>query len=101
MVLAAGDDQAPSRRRTMSASEGYEVAAVYTRIDRIAKEMGTRLASPFYDPALYGPAGDSDLKPSNEGVFINRDLRFSTNFWENNYFFVLFYKTVAPSRLDC
>ncbi|MBN7810417.1 hypothetical protein J0A68_05590 [Algoriphagus sp. H41] len=61
--------------------DGYEVAALYTRIDRIAKETGTKLASPFYNAVLYGTAGDSDPKLSDEGIFINKYLRFVTRFW--------------------
>ena len=38
----------------MSAEDGYEVAAAYTEIDRMAKGPGFNLKRPFYDTFLHG-----------------------------------------------
>ena len=66
----------------MSPEDGYEVAAAYTRIDRLAKEMGSTLNSPFmtlsFMPLLVIP----DLKLSDKGLFDGKKFEFTAIFKE-------------------
>ncbi|GAA0878456.1 adenine deaminase [Algoriphagus jejuensis] len=68
----------------MSASDGYEVAAAYTRIDRLAKEMGATLNSPFMTLSFMALLVIPDLKLSDKGLFDGQRFTFSEVFLENN-----------------
>ncbi|GAB3229704.1 adenine deaminase [Algoriphagus aestuariicola] len=60
----------------MSASDGYEVAAAYTHIDRMAKEMGSTLASPFMTLSFMALLVIPDLKLSDKGLFDGKKFEF-------------------------
>lgn len=60
----------------MSASDGYEVAAAYTRIDRLAKEMGATLSSPFMTLSFMALLVIPDLKLSDKGLFDGQRFEF-------------------------
>ncbi len=64
----------------MSASDGYEVAAAYTRIDRMAKEMGATLGSPFMTLSFMALLVIPDLKLSDKGLFNGQDFEFNDVF---------------------
>ena len=64
----------------MSPEDGYEVAAAYTRIDRIAKEMGSRLNSPFMTLSFMALLVIPDLKLSDKGLFDGKKFAFTTVF---------------------
>lgn len=64
----------------MSASDGYEVAAAYTRIDRMAKEMGSTLASPFMTLSFMALLVIPDLKLSDKGLFDGKRFGFTEIF---------------------
>ncbi|MBN7815084.1 adenine deaminase [Algoriphagus pacificus] len=64
----------------MSASDGYEVAAAYTRIDRLAKEMGSTLNSPFMTLSFMALLVIPDLKLSDKGLFNGQKFEFEEVF---------------------
>jgi len=64
----------------MSASDGYEVAAAYTRIDRMAKEMGSTLNSPFMTLSFMALLVIPDLKLSDKGLFSGERFEFEKLF---------------------
>ena len=66
----------------MSASDGYEVAAAYTRIDRLAKEMGATLNSPFMTLSFMALLVIPDLKLSDKGLFNGQRFEFEEVFVE-------------------
>ncbi|GAB2493136.1 adenine deaminase [Algoriphagus taiwanensis] len=53
----------------MSPEDGYQVAEAYTRIDRMAKEMGSTLNSPFMTLSFMALLVIPDLKLSDKGLF--------------------------------
>ncbi|MBN3580800.1 adenine deaminase [Algoriphagus aestuarii] len=65
----------------MSASDGYEVAAAYTRIDRLAKEMGSTLNSPFMTLSFMALLVIPDLKLSDKGLFNGQKFEFEEVFF--------------------
>jgi adenine deaminase len=65
----------------MSAADGYEVAAAYTRIDRIAKELGSTLNSPFMTLSFMGLLVIPDLKLSDKGLFSGKKFEFEEVFF--------------------
>jgi len=67
----------------MSASDGYEVAAAYTRIDRLAKEMGATLNSPFMTLSFMALLVIPDLKLSDKGLFNGQRFEFEEVFLES------------------
>ena len=67
----------------MSPEDGYEVAAAYTRIDRIAKEMGSRLNSPFMTLSFMALLVIPDLKLSDKGLFDGKKFAFTEIFKKN------------------
>jgi adenine deaminase len=67
----------------MSPEDGYEVAAAYTRIDRIAKEMGSRLNSPFMTLSFMALLVIPDLKLSDKGLFDGKKFAFTEIFIKN------------------
>ena len=64
----------------MSPEDGYEVAAVYTRIDQLAKEMGSRLNSPFMTLSFMALLVIPDLKLSDKGLFDGKKFEFTAVF---------------------
>lgn len=65
----------------MSASDGYEVAAAYTRIDKLAKEMGATLNSPFMTLSFMALLVIPDLKLSDKGLFNGQRFEFEEVFF--------------------
>jgi adenine deaminase len=65
----------------MSAADGYEVAAAYTKIDRMAKEMGSTLNSPFMTLSFMGLLVIPDLKLSDKGLFSGEKFEFEEVFF--------------------
>ena len=66
----------------MSPEDGYEVAAAYTRIDRLAKDMGSTLNSPFMTLSFMALLVIPDLKLSDKGLFDGKKFDF-VNLFEN------------------
>ena len=60
----------------MSVDDGYQVAQRYTEIDRMAKEMGSKLQSPFMTLSFMALLVIPDLKLSDKGLFDGRNFRF-------------------------
>jgi adenine deaminase len=60
----------------MSPEDGYEVAAAYTRIDRLAKDMGSTLNSPFMTLSFMALLVIPDLKLSDKGLFDGKNFAF-------------------------
>ena len=67
----------------MSASDGYEVAKAYTRIDKLAKEMGATLNSPFMTLSFMALLVIPDLKLSDKGLFNGQKFEFEEVFLES------------------
>ncbi len=68
----------------MSAEDGYEVAAAYTRIDQMAKEMGSTLNSPFMTLSFMALLVIPDLKLSDKGLFSGERFEFEEVFISEN-----------------
>ncbi len=64
----------------MSPEDGYEVAAAYTRIDQLAKEMGSKLNSPFMTLSFMALLVIPDLKLSDKGLFDGKKFEFTAVF---------------------
>ena len=64
----------------MSPEDGYEVAAAYTRIDQLAKEMGSTLNSPFMTLSFMALLVIPDLKLSDKGLFDGKKFEFTDVF---------------------
>lgn len=64
----------------MSASDGYEVADAYTQIDKMAKEMGSKLNSPFMTLSFMALLVIPDLKLSDKGLFDGQKFEFTEIF---------------------
>ena len=64
----------------MSTSDGYEVAEAYTRIDRMAKEMGSKLNSPFMTLSFMALLVIPDLKLSDKGLFDGQRFKLTQVF---------------------
>lgn len=60
----------------MSGDDGYEVAKAYMDIDRMAKEMGTSLQSPFMTLSFMALLVIPDLKLSDKGLFDGQRFEF-------------------------
>jgi adenine deaminase len=67
----------------MSPEDGYEVAAAYTRIDHMAKAMGSTLNSPFMTLSFMALLVIPDLKLSDKGLFDGKKFAFTEVFKEN------------------
>jgi adenine deaminase len=67
----------------MSPSDGYEVAATYTKIDKLAKEMGATLNSPFMTLSFMALLVIPDLKLSDKGLFNGQRFEFEEVFLES------------------
>ncbi|RIW16417.1 adenine deaminase [Algoriphagus lacus] len=64
----------------MSPEDGYLVAEAYTRIDRMAKEMGSTLNSPFMTLSFMALLVIPDLKLSDMGLFDGKKFEFTKVF---------------------
>lgn len=64
----------------MSPEDGYQVAKSYTQIDRMAKEMGSKLNSPFMTLSFMALLVIPDLKLSDKGLFDGKRFEFSEVF---------------------
>ena len=64
----------------MSPEDGYEVAAAYTRIDQLAKKMGSTLNSPFMTLSFMALLVIPDLKLSDKGLFDGKKFAFTEVF---------------------
>ena len=60
----------------MSTDDGYAVAAAYTQIDRMAKEAGSTLASPFMTLSFMALLVIPSLKLSDLGLFDGQAFKF-------------------------
>ncbi|MDX5418639.1 MAG: adenine deaminase [Hymenobacteraceae bacterium] len=60
----------------MSAADGYTVAEAYSAIDRMSKEMGSKLASPFMTLSFMALLVIPSLKLSDKGLFNGDDFKF-------------------------
>jgi adenine deaminase len=60
----------------MSAEDGYEVAKAYTKIDQMAKGMGSKLQSPFMTLSFMALLVIPDLKLSDKGLFDGQKFEF-------------------------
>ncbi|MFC5192366.1 adenine deaminase [Algoriphagus aquatilis] len=65
----------------MSPEDGYQVAEAYTRIDRMAKEMGSSLNSPFMTLSFMALLVIPDLKLSDKGLFDGKRFEFAEVFF--------------------
>lgn len=66
----------------MSSEDGYQVAEAYTRIDRMAKGMGSTLNSPFMTLSFMALLVIPDLKLSDKGLFDGRKFSFRDLFFD-------------------
>lgn len=64
----------------MSTEDGYQVAEAYTRIDLMAKEMGSSLNSPFMTLSFMALLVIPDLKLSDKGLFDGKRFEFTNVF---------------------
>jgi adenine deaminase len=64
----------------MSPDDGYRVAEAYTKIDRMAKEMGSTLNSPFMTLSFMALLVIPDLKLSDKGLFNGQKFEFTEVF---------------------
>ncbi|WP_194975515.1 adenine deaminase [Aquiflexum lacus] len=60
----------------MSNEDGYQVAAAYTKIDQMAKKMGSTLQSPFMTLSFMALLVIPDLKLSDKGLFDGQKFEF-------------------------
>ncbi|PRY13695.1 adenine deaminase [Pontibacter ummariensis] len=60
----------------MSADDGYKVAEHYAALDRMAKEMGSKLASPFMTLSFMALLVIPSLKLSDKGLFNGDEFKF-------------------------
>jgi len=60
----------------MSAEDGYKVAEMYSAIDRMSKEMGSKLASPFMTLSFMALLVIPSLKLSDKGLFNGDSFEF-------------------------
>lgn len=60
----------------MSAEDGYKVAEAYAAIDRLSKEMGSTLASPFMTLSFMALLVIPSLKLSDKGLFDGDTFQF-------------------------
>jgi len=68
----------------MSTEDGYKVAERYTEIDQIAKQMGSRLQSPFMTLSFMALLVIPDLKLSDKGLFDGKSFKFRDLFLEQD-----------------
>jgi adenine deaminase len=59
----------------MSPEDGYKTAERYTRLDRLAKELGSRLTSPFMTLSFMALLVIPEVKLSDRGLFDGREFK--------------------------
>ncbi|MFZ6663604.1 adenine deaminase [Peijinzhouia sedimentorum] len=64
----------------MSEKDGYDVAKAYSAIDKMAKEMGSTLNSPFMTLSFMALLVIPQLKLSDKGLFDGKTFRFTSLF---------------------
>ncbi len=64
----------------MSEKDGYEVANAYSAIDKMAKEMGSKLNSPFMTLSFMALLVIPQLKLSDKGLFDGKAFSFTSLF---------------------
>lgn len=64
----------------MSAGDGYEIAKAYTTIDKLSKEMGSTLNSPFMTLSFMALLVIPNLKLSDLGLFNGENFEFTSLF---------------------
>jgi adenine deaminase len=64
----------------MSAEDGYKVADDYTKIDLMAKKLGSKLQSPFMTLSFMALLVIPDLKLSDKGLFSGHKFEFTDVF---------------------
>lgn len=62
----------------MSTDEGYEVAASYTKIDAMAKSLGSTLVAPFMTLSFMALLVIPELKLSDKGLFNGTSFQFES-----------------------
>jgi adenine deaminase len=60
----------------MSTDDGYHVAAAYTKIDRMAKDLGSSLEAPFMTLSFMALLVIPHLKLSDKGLFDGDSFSF-------------------------
>jgi adenine deaminase len=60
----------------MSNKDAYLIAEEYTKIDKLAKEMGSRLQAPFMTLSFCALLVIPELKLSDKGLFDGKDFKF-------------------------
>lgn len=68
----------------MSAEDGYEVAKKYTAIDKLSKQMGSTLNSPFMTLSFMALLVIPQLKLSDLGLFDGEKFEFTSLFQKSN-----------------
>jgi adenine deaminase len=66
----------------MSVDDGYEIAAEYTRIDDIVKNMGCTLMSPYMSLSFLALLVIPEMKLSDKGLFDGKNFKFVDLFGE-------------------
>ena len=64
----------------MSTEDGYKIAEAYTKIDRKAKNLGSKLQSPFMTLSFMALLVIPDLKLSDKGLFSGQKFEFTEVF---------------------
>ncbi len=64
----------------MSADDGYKVAAGYDRINKMAKQLGSRLNAPYMTLSFMALLVIPDLKLSDKGLFDGKKFEFTSLF---------------------
>jgi len=60
----------------MSGDDGYKVAKVYKKLDSLAKNMGSKLTSPFMTLSFMALLVIPELKMSDKGLFDSKNFKF-------------------------
>ena len=60
----------------MSQQEGYKVARAYSRLDSLAKQLGSTLSAPFMTLSFMALLVIPELKLSDLGLFSSKDFQF-------------------------
>jgi adenine deaminase len=61
----------------MSAADGYEVAKLYDKLDKKAKEMGSMLSAPYMTLSFMALLVIPALKLSDKGLFDGKEFKFT------------------------
>ena len=60
----------------MSNKDAYEIAAEYTKIDKSAKDLGSRLQAPYMTLSFCALLVIPELKLSDKGLFDGKEFKF-------------------------